>query len=74
MKELQTTREIVERQEDQLKPDFNPLADLARVKRVGFVLSGRARLLRAWVTGSHDSAIKPRKSPRPSPPAAAPAA
>lgn len=71
LKELQTTREIVERQEDQLKPDFNPLADLARVKRVGFVLSGRAKLLRAWVTGSHDSTVKPRKSRRASPPATA---
>ena len=39
LKALQTAREILERQTDPAKTTFAPLADLARVKRTGFVLS-----------------------------------
>lgn len=51
LKALQTAREIVERQESPVKTTFAPLADLGRVKRVGFVLSARSQMLNRWAVG-----------------------
>jgi hypothetical protein len=45
LKALQTAREILERQTDQTKTTFAPLADLGRVRKAGFVLSTRAEML-----------------------------
>lgn len=49
LRELQTAREILARQQAPSKTTFAPLADLARVKRVGSVLSSHSKLLNAWL-------------------------
>ncbi len=55
LRNLQTAREILERQEAPGKTDFAPLADLQRVKRVGSVLSRHTKLLKSWLNPHHDA-------------------
>ncbi len=49
LKALQTAREILERQDSPSKSTFAPLADLGRVKRVGFVLPRPPKILTDWL-------------------------
>lgn len=49
LKALQTAREILDRQNAPSKSTFAPLADLGRVKRVGFVLPRTPKILTAWL-------------------------
>lgn len=48
---LQTAREILDRQTDSTKSTYAPLADLARVKRAGFVLPPPSPALLRWLSG-----------------------
>jgi hypothetical protein len=55
LKALQTARETLDRQTNHDKRDFAPLADLGRVKRVGFVLPRPNPLVLRWLQGAPEA-------------------